>query len=237
MQSRPRTLRFILDNLGWLLGSLILATVVWYVAVSGLNPVEQRRYPVRLPIKVLTDRGTLVVNQDVTTALVSVRAPQSVWENLDVEDISIEADLTGREPGIVYKIPLRATLVKSKAGLVTDIQPAEITVELARQKETKLNISVVTLGEPSVGFRVIADNTTTTDQSARVVGSETEVNKVKAVQARVSVRERSSPFQEEANLVAVDADGNTISGLTIDPAVTTVNVDIEPRPDVTVLVI
>src|SRR5262249_53058686 len=124
-----------------------------------------------------------------------------------------------------------------KAGLVTDIQPAEITVELARQKETKLNISVVTLGEPSVGFRVIADNTTTTDQSARVVGSETEVNKVKAVQARVSVRERSSPFQEEANLVAVDADGNTISGLTIDPAVTTVNVDIEPRPDVTVLVI
>src|SRR6266850_287685 len=54
-QNRPATLRFILDNLVWMVGALALAILVWYAAVSAQNPVEQRRFPGRIPIHVVTD--------------------------------------------------------------------------------------------------------------------------------------------------------------------------------------
>src|SRR5439155_20639129 len=90
-QNRPATLRFILDNLAWLVGSLALAILVWYAAVSAQNPVEQRRFSGRIPIKVLTDEGMLVVSDAPQTALVTIRAPRTIWDVLEASDVQVEA--------------------------------------------------------------------------------------------------------------------------------------------------
>src|SRR5258706_9221097 len=113
MRNRPSG--FILDNLGWLLGSLVLALVVWYAAVSAQNPVEQRRLSSRIPINILKDSNLIIVNDPPTTALVTVRAPHSVWDVLEAEDISITADLSSAGPG-VHTIPLTATLSSARRG-------------------------------------------------------------------------------------------------------------------------
>src|SRR6201989_3175084 len=105
MQNRSSALRFFLDNLGWLVGSLILAVIVWYAATSGQNPVEQRRLTGGVPIHVLTCEDILVFGTPPTTAEVTIRAPRSVWDVLETQDVSVVADLTKRAPG-TYTIPL-----------------------------------------------------------------------------------------------------------------------------------
>ncbi len=231
MKERPTALRFILDNLGWLLGSLTLAVVIWYVASSAQNPVQQRRMADRLPIKIVMDDGLLVVNSPATTAQVTVRAPQSVWDVLEADDISVVADLSKRQPGS-YTIPLTATLSNARHGTVTDIQPSQITVELARRSEQLVNVTVIQVAEPSPGFTA---STTVSDPTAKIVGPEAAVKQVAAVQASVNVQDQRVSFSRVVKLSAVDANNKEIAGLQITPAEVTVTVDVQPRPDVTEL--
>jgi YbbR domain-containing protein len=231
MKERSPTLRFILDNLGWMLGSLALAVVVWYAASSAQNPVEQRRMTDRLPIQVLMDDGLLVVNTPATSAQVTVRAPQSVWDVLEAEDVSVVADLNKRPPG-TYTIPLTATLSNARHGTVTDIQPSQITVELARRSEQLVNITVMQLAAPPPGFTA---STTISDATAKIVGPEDSVKQVAAVQASVDVQDQRVSFSRVVTLSAMDANNKPILGLQITPAEVTVSVDVQPRPDVTEL--
>src|SRR5262245_49018427 len=116
-QNRPATLRFILHNLAWMVGSLALAILVWYAAVSAQNPVEQRRFPGRVPIKVLTDEGMLVVSDAPQTALVTIRAPRTVWDVLEASEIEVEADLGKLEAGR-HTVQTRGYLLDGRQGVV-----------------------------------------------------------------------------------------------------------------------
>jgi YbbR domain-containing protein len=231
MQNRPTALRFILDNLVWLLASLALALAVWYAAVSAQNPVEQRRLSSRVSVQILKDDGMLVVNQPVDAALVTIRAPRSVWDVLEPEDVSVVADVTKRTPG-TYTVELRATLSGARQGLVTDIQPSQITVELARRSEQLVDIDVFRTSEPPLGF---TSTYTLSDKQTLVVGPDNLVKQVASAQARISLQDQRTRFTRVTQLVPVDSKGKEVTGVTLTPAEVTLTVDIQPRPDVTEL--
>jgi YbbR domain-containing protein len=231
MQTRPGVSRFILDNLGWMLSSLAVAVVIWYAAVSAQNPIEQRRFPARLPIQMLKDDSLLVVNNPPDTALVTVRAPRSVWDVLEAEDISVTADLTKLAPG-THKVVLQGILSPSRQGMVTDIQPAEITVELARRFEQLVNIDVIRTAEPPPG---LTSSYTLSDKEARIVGPENKVKQVVGAQARISLQDQRTGFSRTVPVIPVDANNKEVLGVTVTPAEVTVTMDIQPRPDVTEL--
>src|SRR5438270_816325 len=151
MQRSSTIIRFLLDNLGWMVASLLLAIIIWYVATSQQNPVEQQRLPNRVPILMLTDPGMMIVDTPVNTAQVTIRAPRSVFDVLQTEDINVTADLTKMSPG-PHTVPLKATLSNARRGIITDIQPSQITVTLARQIEQLINVNVVQTADPPPGF-------------------------------------------------------------------------------------
>jgi YbbR domain-containing protein len=231
MQNRPTVLRFIVNNLAWMLASLALAVAVWYAAVSAQNPVEQRRLPSRVSIQILKDDGILVVNKPIDAALVTIRAPRSVWDVLQPEDVSVVADVTKRAPG-TYTVELRATLSGARQGLVTDIQPSQITVDLARRAEQLVDIDVFRTSEPPLGF---TSTYTLSDKQTLVVGPDSQVKQVASAQARISLQDQRSRFTRAVQLVAVDSKGKEVTGVTLTPAEVTLTVDIQPRPDVTEL--
>lgn len=231
MQTRPGASRFFLDNLGWLLSSLAVAVVIWYAAVSAQNPVEQRRFPARLPIQLLKDDTLLVVNNPADTALVTVRAPRSVWDVLEAEDLTVSADLTKLAPG-THKVALRGSLSSSRQGIVTDVQPSEITVELARRFEQLVNIDVIRTAEPPPG---LTSSYTLSDKEARIVGPENKVKQVVGAQARISLQDQRTGFSRTVPVIPVDANNKEVLGVTVTPAEVTVTMDIQPRPDVTEL--
>jgi YbbR domain-containing protein len=231
MQNSPSAFRFIRDNLGWMVGSLLLSVIVWYVASAAQNPVEQRRLPSQITVQLNTDEGMLVVGEVETTAQVTVRAPRSVWDVLAAEDIGVVADLSKRGPG-KYTVPLVATLSKARHGIVTDIQPSQITVELARRSEQLVSVNIVRMAEPPPGF---VANPTPADSAARIVGPETLVTKVVAVQARISLQDQRTTFTRSVPLVAVDADNKEVTGVEVSPTAVNVTVEITTRSDVTEL--
>src|SRR5205823_2749635 len=145
--------------------------------------------------------------------------------------ISVKADLTKHGPG-KYTIPLTASLSEARHGLVTDIQPSQITVELARRSEHLVSINVVRIAEPPPGF---VATSIPGDTAARITGPETLVNKVVAAQARVSLQDQRVGFTRRVPLVPVDSDNNEVTGVQVAPIDVSVTVDITTRPDVTEL--
>jgi len=234
MRNRPATLRFLLDNLGWILVSLILAVMVWFAAVSAQNPVEQRRLAARLPIRMTTPEGLMIVNEPPDTAFVTIRAPRSVWDVLVADDVNVTADLSNKVPGM-YTIPLQAALSSTRRGQITDIQPSQSTVELARRLEQLVNVELIRTAEAPSGFTTASY--TLSDNQARVVGPENQVKKVALAQARVSLQDQRRPFSQTVRLIPVDADNKEVPGVTLVPAEVTVNIDIQLRRDATQLTI
>src|SRR5579859_4076399 len=232
MQERSPVLRFILDNLGWMLGSIALATVVWYVAWSGENPVEQRRFADRIPVQIQVDDGMIVVSPDPTTSVVTIRAPLSVWDVLQPDDISVVVDLTKKQPGTYTGAALVGMLSNARRGSVVDIQPSQLTIQIARRTEQLVNVNVIKLTEPPPGFMA---SFTASDATAKVIGPEDVVKTVVAAQARIDLQDQQSAFSHLVKLIPVDADGKTVNNVQLNPSEITLNVNIQPRPDVTEL--
>jgi YbbR domain-containing protein len=233
-QGRPPTLRFLLDNLGWLIVSVLTASVIWYVAVSAQNPVEQRRLSERLRIEYDKSDELLFVITPPETAQVTVRAPKSVWEVLSPEEIHVIADLSKCESNKICTVELRGTLSPARQGTVTDIQPSQIQVELAPRKEKKVTIEVIRTAEPPPGLE---STPTLSDQEALITGPESKVDQVVGAQARVSLQDRRARFQQLVRVIPVDTNNNEVTGVTVAPTEVTVTIDIQPRADVTELTI
>ncbi len=223
--------RFLVDNLGWMAGSLVLAVIVWYVATSGQNPIEQRRLPGGVPIHILTDENALVVGTPPSTAEVTIRAPHSVWDVLSPSDVNVVADLTKKEPG-TYTVPLMATLSDARHGAIIDIQPRQITVQIARRSEQLVSITVVKTADPPPGFTATI---TPSEPNAKIVGPETNVKQVASVVARISLQDQRSGFSRAVPLLALDATNKEVPNVQIIPPEVSLNVEIQPKVGVTEL--
>ncbi|MCC7207432.1 MAG: hypothetical protein IT323_09005 [Anaerolineae bacterium] len=231
-QPRSPFRRFVLDNLGWLLVSLALASVIWYAAVSAQNPVEQRRFTQRVPVEIRTDPGMLIVNRpQQLTALVTIRALRSAWNEIATENISVVADLSGLGPG-VYNVELVGALAGVRGGAVVSVDPRTASLELQRREEKRVNVEVQFAQEPPVGYTA---NATSAEPTALVSGPAASVEKVAAAVARISVGERRTGFSQDVTLLAVDAAGETVADVTLTPAEMRIDVAVQQRPDVSEL--
>ena len=230
--NKPTTARrFILENGVWLVGSILLAVIVWFAAVNQQNPVEQQRFRDTIRVDVLRDDAMLVVNPPPPVQVV-VRAPSSVWTILQDDDITVSADLRGKPAG-TYTVALTAALSPARLGVVSEVLPSQITISLAKRSEQVFNINISAVQSPPVGFQ-IADakpNVPTTNVS----GSEAQVKRVASVEARVNLSDQTKPLTRTIDLLAVDAEGNAVNDVSLSPTQVTVAIDIEPRPGVTVL--
>lgn len=221
----------ILENVLWLIGSVLLSLFVWYAANSQQNPVLQQRYPGRVTVQILKDE-TLLITAAPAPAQVVIRAPRSVWDILDVNDIAVVADLRGKGPGL-YTVPLTASLSATRLGTVAEIQPSEVTIELVKRTEAIFAITVMPSRPPPVGFEV--SKTQLSEASAKVSGSEEAIKRVAAVIAPVDLNDQARAFTRTLALVAVDSERRTVGDVTILPKQVEATLSIDPRPGVTVL--
>ncbi|MFQ3534350.1 MAG: CdaR family protein [Aggregatilineales bacterium] len=236
MQQQRTRLRFFLDNLGWLTGSLLLAFAVWYTALSARDPVEQRRLIGQVPIELRYDEGLIVANRPPVAAQVTVRGLQSAFETLELRQVKVIADLSGLPPREEpYTIELRGSLAPEVRGAaVIGVQPSRISVQLARRVEQLKDISVRFEQEPPIGYTVTAQPA---QSEVLVVGAAERVAQVAAVQVKVNVQSQRGTFTVTLPLSAVDADGRPITDVTLTPAEVAVTVEVQQRSDVVELAV
>lgn len=228
MQNRPTLRRTIITNLLWFLGSLVLAFFVWLLATSQADPFVQWRQP-NLPIHLTPDDGLIITNQNAlpNVAAAQLRAPQSVRQLFVSDDIIISANLEGLGPG-QHVVPLQWDVARQAS--VVDISPRQVTVELevlqSQLKPVTVNIvaqppMVYSMGEPILDMRQV-----------EVSGPASGVGRVAEVVASVSLDAQRSNFEGDIRVTPVDIDGNTVTGVTLDPQIVHVSIAIQPRSGV-----
>lgn len=214
----------ILRHIVWLFASFFLAFVVLVVARVQADPVQERTFSL-VPIQLTPDDGMLLTSEPTRTARVFVRAPSSVANLLVLEDINLLADLTGLGAG-THTVPLTAIIARSPANF--DTQPAQITVTLALLESQFKPVHVETVQlPPNLAFEL----TTQSIQQATVSGSSDQLAEVVEVVGTLNLSDVTGDFERNLTLRAVDADGDTIHDVTIDPEFVSVDVAISQRED------
>lgn len=214
----------LLTHAVWLLGSLLLAFFVWFIAIVQANPISQQQF-LGITVQFELDEGLIITNEPRQTVRVVVRAQQSVLELLTDDDIVVTADLRGRGPGS-YTVPLTATVARTANA---DTQPTQIFVEMdliaAQQKPLEFNVS-----NPPVGYDVAETNFDVLQ--ATVSGAAAEVQSVVVVRGEIDASDRRSGFDTDVQLRAFDIDGRRVQNVTIEPRTVRVAVGIVQRDDV-----
>lgn len=206
-------LRWLQENFSTLFLAFILAMTVWVAAVSSDDPVRTDIFSPPIPIEFTGMPDNLQqLGGAAGEAVIEIKAPESVWEQLSAEDIHIIADLSGLEEG-EHTIVLEARIDERPAQTIA-IRPAEIDIVLEVSASREVEVEVVTVGDPALGYQ--AGDPLPTPGFVSITGPVSTVNQVYALRAEISISGRVDNMEDIVPLVPVDADGRVLEGLQLE---------------------
>jgi YbbR domain-containing protein len=217
-----KSLQKILQIIPTLLLSVLLAVIVWALAVTADDPTEEHAFPSTLPVQVAgLDDALMVVSMSPESVTVNLSAPASIWAQLrrDPSPINVEANLDGLDVG-THTVPAEVTVNLSPVR-VTNVLPRNVTVRLDAYLERDMLITLDTIGIPSIGFEGEAARLDIT--SVLLSGPATEVEMVESVRAEINIQDLSQSLVTTLPLVPYDADGRVVRGITLSPTEVVVN--------------
>ncbi|MDQ0190447.1 hypothetical protein JI721_07965 [Alicyclobacillus cycloheptanicus] len=223
--------RFLHNNTVLRIIALVLAFAVWLgvnasssANGTGANIGIAQTFP--KSIQVLAPANMVVVSQTPSTGAVVVRANPQDLASLPGEmlGVTLVADARGLTAG-THKVQVAALNMPALGSQSYTLQPSVITVTLAQKATRTVGVSIQTTGAPGATYTVGKPTADVT--RATVSGAASAVNKVSQVTATVSVQNAKQTVTHIANLTAVDASGNPVPGVTVNPATATVTVPIQ----------
>lgn len=209
----------------WFAISTVLAFFIWLIATTTANPIEERGFS-RIPVQIDVPAGLILTNEPTRNVRVDVRAQQSILNRLTADDIIVRADMSMTQPG-QYIVPLIVDIARTANA---DTQPTQITVYLeqviTQQKPVQINV----LNPPAAD---IDHNDPVPDAlQVQVSGASNRVSEIVAVRGDIDLSQQRASFEADIPLIAVNADGETIDGVTVTPRTTRVTVALIQREDV-----
>ncbi len=206
--------------------SLVLAFFFWAVATETSDPTEERAYPDAIPIEVrgVPEDRMAAYGAENSKARVVLRAPHSIWQILQTEDIHAYVDLSAASPGKNISVPVIVEVLRGPAQVV-EYSPQEITLSFEPLAEKDVPVLVVIDGTPALGY--VARPPTYVPQAVTVRGPESRVAEVVRAQLRISVKEQRQNVTGDLAAQPVDQAGNVVAYVEIIPKSISVSVPIE----------
>ena len=219
-------------NLLWLAVSLLLASGIWYIAVTSADPIAKRSFR-NIPIQIAPSQTAEMTNARLRPVSVTIQGMQTTISARRAEDIVVRADLSRLGPG-THTVPLEVSVTQpdtdSFRRLVALVQPSQIIVELEPLESHEKKIVIELLETPPIGFR--HDEPVPDVSVALVSGAASRVGQVVAVRGQLDLSASRNPIEADIRLYAVDAEGNRIDDVELDPQTATVAVNIARRDDI-----
>ncbi len=214
--------RWLVSNLSTLILALILAVVVWISAVTAANPnIEQSR---SVPLNVVgLDPDMLVVGSIPTQVRVNLEAPSSVMDSMITSENAVQAwvDVTGLEPG-THDLEVQVQVNPAfRPVRRTSVIPEIVSITLESLLSRTFPIDLEVIGEPAVGYQ--KGGLSSEPSSAIVAGPASLVTQIEEVRASIDISGFSETIQRDVALVAVDPNGEPVSGVTITPTDVSIN--------------
>ncbi len=225
--TRSRSGRFF-ELLSTLLLSLVLAIIVWLIAINQEDPIIQDEYGERIPVAVRNLDETLLPLQNLndTTVRVALQAPKSSWDELDVSDFSAYIDLAGLDAG-VHDVDVKVDVVDPKVDVVSVSKP-QLRVQLDEVTEKETPVRVEIMDASAFGYdwqSPIVDPITVT-----VSGPSTQVNQVSVAKADVYLRNAKNQVERVQQVTLVNSQGQQVDRVTVTPPDVRIVVPVEEWP-------
>ncbi len=218
-------LRWIASNVALMVLALVLATVAWVVAVEGEDPTNEEQYSQAIPVaQPELPQGMILVGEFEEQVQVTIRAPESVWESLTVEDFTATLDLTGLDAG-GYSVPVQVTLNKHPSRLIL-VEPERVTLKLEAKVEKTVDVHVQIDGNPTLGYLILTP--TMVPRQVMVSGPNTYVDQVVEAFAQVSVEDANADVEGEFQLQPRDSKGQIVPYVTLEIESVSMRIPIEP---------
>lgn len=205
--------------------ALVLGIAVWISAVTSSDPDEVRLYPPPIPLEIVGKAPNLIITSEIpATVEVTLRAPRSVWEQLNAVERSVQAslDLSGLEAG-EYTLSIQIRVLARPYQIVL-VSPETVTIKLEPLASRPLPIEKLLSGIPAIGYQ--AGEASIEPQTVLISGPESLVNQ--AVHARVTINLEGAreSIQQATPIQILDENNSILRGLTISPENAQVNVPI-----------
>lgn len=208
-----RVASFVLRNWPLKLGAILLATVLYSGLVLGQNA---RTWTGELPVDAIRPpAGATLLSDLFPVTVIRYRAPLDVGV-LSPDSFRATVDLSrveARPGGPPTRVPVTVVALDQRVQVV-DFEPHELEVRLDPVALRQLPVTV-TLGSVPEGLNVGPPQTEPSSVSIR--GASSRVEAVSGVVARVTIDASALNIDREIDLIAVDANGNQVLNLVIDP--------------------
>ena len=209
-------IRWLISNLGTMILALVLAVVVWISAVTAANPNVERSRTVPLEIMGL-DPDMLVVGSVPAQVRVTLEAPSSVMDSMSASESAVQAwvDISGLGPG-THELEVQIQVNPSfRPVRRISVVPEIISITLEPLLTDTYPVRLEVTGEPAVGYQ--KGRRDSEPSSVTVSGAASLVDQIDEVRASMNISGATETIQGDVALVAVDQDGEPVSGVTITP--------------------
>jgi YbbR domain-containing protein len=217
-------LQWIAGNSALMVLALILAMLAWVVALEESDPTIEGRYTETIPVTLAgLPEGMIIVGTFDESVQVTIRAPQSIWSSLGVDDFDVKVDLANLDAGM-HRLPVQLTLNKQPSRIV-EIEPKYVSLELEHQMEQAVSVRVQVEGETTLGYLrrpPIMDPLQVT-----VSGPSTYVSRVVEATGKISVQDSVADVIEDLRVQLRDREGHSVPYVTAVPDTVNVRVPIE----------
>lgn len=206
--------------------AIILATMVWFVAVREENPPIEDDYAESINLEVENlPAGTIIFGEVPDQVNLRLRAPQSSWEELSTAKFRAWIDLSGLSPGL-HDLPVQIE-VSDRSVVVVEKRPGSVNVRLELLAEDQFPINVEVVDSPPLGY--VARSPVLDPITATVKGPASIVNQIDQVWAEVYLRAAKETVERSVDLSARNLNGDVLKRLAITPPKVHVTVPIEQR--------
>jgi len=211
------------QNLSLLGLSVLLAIFFWAIAVESEDPTIQRAYPNTIPVthRNLPD-DKIAYGEDVR-GQITLRTPQSIWDNLRTEDINAYVNLSDVATGPV-ELPIQVEVDRSPVEVV-EFSPEKIQLTVEQIAEKDVPVVVEQEGQPALGYET--GDSTTAPEFVRIRGPASLVKQAVRAEVAMVIEGQLSDVSDDVRPVVVDENGEPIPQLEVTPRTVTVNIPIQ----------
>lgn len=209
-------MKWFFRNFRTLLLALVLALAVWVSAVTASDPDEVHEFPQPVPLQVIgQDPGLVIVGSVPSQVTITLRAPKSVWNQLNASEGQVRAilDLSGKQAG-EHQLEIQPQ-VSLRPVRVVSVAPQTLTVQLEPLATITLPIQLALRGEPAVGYEAGAASLGVTQ--AVISGPQSQIQQVARAQVDLSIAGLRQDVQSTLPVRVLDNGGKVVAGLTVNP--------------------
>ena len=214
------------DNLSSILLAITLALILWVYATYENDAPYTDIFSETITIQIQNqDVDMAVVDSVEETVQVTIRAFQSDWDTLTANSFRATADWGGLGEG-VHTVPIIVTCSDPTVTIIS-VQPEAMYVELEPIIARTAQIDLRLTDEDSLALGYVLGTPAVSPTTVTISGPESVIEKVSSVRATLSLLDKSESIDQDVVLIALDANGEIVGGVTIYPEKTHVSIELE----------